>query len=325
MKKVFLFSIIIFSLLFCAKNNENPLKGKYSFKIALLLPGSIDDNSWSQSGYEALIHVKNEMKVFTEYSSNVQEKDYHQTIKRYADSGFNLIIAHGAQFEKAMIEAAKNYPETRFSIIANYEGNNYNLSAFQFKNYETGYLCGVIAALKTKTNVVAFIGGKKLSSMISQVVYFSNGAASVNKKITVNEYWTESFDDEKTALECFTLAKNDKADVIYVIADKSSKIIHKAAGENSIYTIGHTRDASRYSPKTVLTSVIENMPALYYECAYLAMAGTMEGKQYKLGFRDNGLYMAPINNMDYNHIVAVENVKNLIIDNKIKPYVVNKQ
>src|SRR5882762_8855279 len=60
-------------------------------KVAMLLPGSINDQSWNATGYAGLMKLK-AMGIEIAYSENVQAADHIEAMKDYARRGFSPII-----------------------------------------------------------------------------------------------------------------------------------------------------------------------------------------------------------------------------------------
>ena len=81
--------------------------------IALILPGVITDQSWSQLAYEALEDLKDE-GYDTAYTESVTAADAETVFRTYADQGYDLIIGHGSEFTEAAVTVAGDYPDTYF-------------------------------------------------------------------------------------------------------------------------------------------------------------------------------------------------------------------
>src|SRR3954465_1121616 len=69
-------------------------------KAAMLLPGSVNDQSWNAVGFAGLSKLK-EMGFETAYSENVSPADQIETMKDYAARGFSPVIGHSGRFLSA--------------------------------------------------------------------------------------------------------------------------------------------------------------------------------------------------------------------------------
>jgi basic membrane lipoprotein Med (substrate-binding protein (PBP1-ABC) superfamily) len=68
-----------------------------SGKVAMLLPGSINDQSWNAAGYAGLVKLK-EQGMDIAYSENVQAADHIEAMKDYARKGYSPVIGHSGRF-----------------------------------------------------------------------------------------------------------------------------------------------------------------------------------------------------------------------------------
>src|SRR5579871_1284759 len=90
------------------------------FKVAIVMPSTINDLSWSQSMYTALQGVQTAMggmdKMETAYTENMYDVTAaEQAVRDYADQGYNLIIAHGTQYNSFLFNVAADYPNIAFA------------------------------------------------------------------------------------------------------------------------------------------------------------------------------------------------------------------
>ena len=94
-----------------------------------------------------------------EYVENVQAADYESTFRNYAERGYDLIMAAGTQFDEAANKVAKNYPDTKFTVVNGMISEAENVAPIFPKEYEASYLAGIIAGEVTENGQFATIGG----------------------------------------------------------------------------------------------------------------------------------------------------------------------
>lgn len=85
------------------------------WKAAMLLPGSINDQSWNSVGYRGLMKVK-DAGWTTAYSENVQSADDVEALRGYANKGYQLVIGHTGRFVSAAERVGKEFPKTQFLV-----------------------------------------------------------------------------------------------------------------------------------------------------------------------------------------------------------------
>jgi basic membrane lipoprotein Med (substrate-binding protein (PBP1-ABC) superfamily) len=126
-------------------------------RVALLMPSTINDIAWSQSMYVSLKELQAEMgedKLEIAYSENMfNVPDAAAAIREYASSGYNLVIAHGAQYGDSLMEIAPDFPEVSFAwgttTRTGAEDGITNIFAYEPRGDEAGYVTGVLAAKLT--------------------------------------------------------------------------------------------------------------------------------------------------------------------------------
>jgi basic membrane lipoprotein Med (substrate-binding protein (PBP1-ABC) superfamily) len=237
---------------------------------------------------ESVVEATNEETIQAE---SEQEKIVHQ----YAADGFNFIIGQGGEYVTAFETVAKEFPQTQFVVVTDYAGNNKNFGAVGIRPEESGYLGGVVAALKTKTNKIAYIGGEEYASGTAEVSGFKEGAKAVNPAVEVTITWVESWSDQDKAKEIALAQIAAGADVLAVDADIAGLAALAVAEEKGIKTIGWVQDQHELAPKTMLTSILQQVPVMLLKSATLVRQGRWEGKQYSFGLQDGVVSLAPFN------------------------------
>ena len=85
--------------------------GAESGKVAMLLPGSINDQSWNAAGYVGLQKLKDKGFEIA-YSENVQAADHIEAMKDYARRGFSPVIGHSGRFLSAAQRVGPEFEKT---------------------------------------------------------------------------------------------------------------------------------------------------------------------------------------------------------------------
>src|SRR5580692_4037007 len=114
-------------------------------KVAMLLPGSINDQSWNEVGYKGLLKLKAN-GWDTAYSENVQAADEVEDLRDYAKRGYDLVIGHTGRFLSAASRVGKDFPKTTFVVGSGSAGAGQNVASVDFDNTQFGYMIGVLAA-----------------------------------------------------------------------------------------------------------------------------------------------------------------------------------
>jgi len=239
------------------KNDANGETGSSTPKIALLLPGSANDGSFNQKGYNALLHLK-DLGYEVTYSEKVSAADQLQSLREYAGMGYNIIIGWGSQFDDDMLIVADEFPDIQFVVGSGTVGNDKNCTSIYVSGAHLGYGYGYLAASVTKTNKVAFIGANQGNQAYTdEVCGFIQGAKAANAKVEVTILYVASYSDVAEAEETTKLCVQKGCDVIFGDISEGYSGVLNVVKENNLYTFG--RNAANVADyPTGIIAYIEN-------------------------------------------------------------------
>src|SRR2546422_7174855 len=147
-------------------------------KVAMLLPGSINDQSWNAAGYSGLARLK-ERGTEIAYSENVQAADHVEAMKDYARRGFSPVIGHSGRFLSAAQRVGPEFEKTLFVVGSGSGGQGKNVVSLDLANEQFGYLAGALAARMSKTGKIGAVAGLEgLPNMVASMGGFRLGAKS---------------------------------------------------------------------------------------------------------------------------------------------------
>lgn len=267
-------------------------------KIAVLLPGSITDESWNQTAYEGLQQIE-AMGYETAYTENVDSNDMEAVFRSYCEEGYDFIIGHGAQYGDACCRVAEDYPNVNFFITGNApedieeEDLPANIMFADYRECEGAYVCGVVAALMTESGKVGYVGGGNNTTQQSDKNAFIDGVASVSADVEVKTVITGTFDDSALGKETAIAMMEDGVDVILQTCDHTGLGVLEACSENGVYCLGYTSDqSSLVSDGLCLTSMMVDIPRMISSQIDLIKAGNYGGQTFP-GLHDDVVSMAP--------------------------------
>ena len=253
-----------------------------AFKVAIAIPGPITDKGWSQAGYESMDLIKSKLGAETAYVEKVAQADQAEVLSDFARRGFNLVIAHGGQFEAAVKQVAAQFPKTFFAVSDGVVTGS-NIASLQVDHLQIGYLCGVVAGQMTKSNKVALLTAQSFTTTDQEYRGFELGAKSVKPNIEVKSSYTNDWNDISKAKEAAQALLASGVDVIYNMLDSAAPGVIQTLSEKGAYAIGYFEDQLNLAPKTVLTSAVQNYGLALDLAAEIAKKGQMKGEIYKLG------------------------------------------
>lgn len=263
------------------------------FKVALLLPGTINDNGWNATAYNGLMLIEKELGAEVSYSEKIPQSDFEEIFRNYASQGYNLVIGHGDEFKDAGMRVAKEFPDVNFLITSTDKFQAPNLASENTNPAEMGFLEGVVAALTTKTNKVGAVGGMELISITAACDGFVAGAKYINPNIEATVTMTGDFDDALKAKEAAKALITEGADVVMLDADQAGLGVIEACKEKGVYAVSSISVQHELAPDTVLGSGISDVPLAMELVAKHVIDGTFEAKFYELGLADGAVYFVP--------------------------------
>ena len=231
------------------------------FKVAMVAPSAVTDLAFSQSMYDALLAVQQEMggesAMEIAYSDNLfVVDDAAAAIRDYADEGYDLVIAHGSQFGSSLQEIAPNYPDTSFAWGT--AGETYgqpNIFAYEAASEEGGYVEGVMAAALSTSGVLGVIGPIEVGDAARYVNGFKAGAEAQSSTIDIKVNYTGSFSDTALAATAANTEIAAGADVLTGTAQMVTGAIGVAKGDN-IPWFGTQADQTQLAPSIVVASQV---------------------------------------------------------------------
>lgn len=263
------------------------------FRVAVVMPSAINDLAFSQSMYDALLRVQEEMGgpeafefVFSENMFVVD--DAAAAIRDYASQGYNLVIAHGSQYGSSLQEIAPDFPETSFAhgTTVNTFGLP-NVFAYEAASQEGGYVNGVLAATLSQSGIIGVVGPIETGDAKLYVDGFKAGVKATNPDVQVNVNYIGSFSDVALASEAATTHIAAGADVLTGTAQMVVGAIGKAE-ENGALWFGTQSNQASLAPTIVVASQVYHWEVVLREIIALIQGGTFGGQSFTANLNNGG-------------------------------------
>jgi len=285
---IIMISILVLSLGFGANAK--------AFRVAVIMPSSISDLAFSQSMYDALLTIQEEMGkenfeiVYSE--SMFVVADAAAAIRDYASEGYDLVIAHGSQYGSSLVEIAPDFPNTSFawgtSVNTFSDQGITNIFAYEARSEEGGYVSGVLAAKLSQTGIIGVIGPIETGDAKLYVDGFKAGVLATKPDAQVNVNWTGSFSDVALASEAAQTHINVGADVLTGTAQMVVGAIG-VARQRGVLWFGTQADQTSLAPEIVVANQVYDWTVALRPMIQLVKEGTMGGKIYVLTLANEGL------------------------------------
>jgi basic membrane protein A len=233
------------------------------YKLVLILPGAINDQSWNATNYAGLLACNEELGTKMEYVENVQAPDYESTFRNYAEREYDLILAAGTQFDEIAVRVGANYPKTTFCVVNGMEAAGTNVCPVLPKEYEASFLAGIIGGHVSKSGKAGIVGGFPNKLMIRLLNTYEWGLRTAKPDINVARSYSNSWSDVALGKQIAESMVDGGADVLFFYANEVGLGAIQAAKEKGAKYIGFASDQNSVAPGTVAASVYFDFRNLY--------------------------------------------------------------
>ena len=254
------------------------------YKIVLLLPGPINDQSWNATNYAGLEACNTQLGTNIEYVENVQAADFESTFREYAERGYDLVMAAGSQFDEAIATVAPNYPDTTFCGVNGSKADGANVAPIFPKEYEASYIASIMAGYATENGNFATIGGFPNEPMEHLLDVYEANAVKVAEERgitggTATRAYANSWDDVALGKQMAEQMIDNGADTLFVYANQVGLGSIEAAKAKGVKFIGFSSDQTTIDPNTVVGSVVFDFQVFYVWAVDQFMHGKLTGGQ----------------------------------------------
>jgi basic membrane protein A len=185
-----------------------------------------------------------------------------QALRRFASQGANPIVMMSFMWNGVLDNIAPDFPDTNFVVIDTVvEGPN--VQSILFDEHTGSYLVGALAAMKSETGSIGFVGGMDVPLIHKFYCGYAQGAKSVNPDIKITEAYTgttpAAWNDPVTAGELAQASMDAGSDIVYAAAGGSGLGVLQAMADAGKYSIGVDSNQNYLHPGSVLTSMLKRV------------------------------------------------------------------
>ncbi len=261
----------------------SPQAGPGGLRVGLVTPGSIADAAWNSGAYAGLQRIHDSLGLAVSHVEARTPAEQDEALRTYAEQGYDLVFAHGFEFQGTAERVSSEYPKTVF-IVTSGSRTQGNVSPLIFKLEDASYLAGMVAGGLTRTNVLGFVGGIELPPIKAAYEGWVNGARSVNPGVRSREIYLNSFDDAAAGREAALALIRVGADMFHHNADAAALGLFQAVKESpGVYVFGANADQASLAPERVPGSAVIDLPRAFLLVAREVKAGTFTPKTEVFG------------------------------------------
>jgi basic membrane protein A len=313
-------------------------KGKTRVGIVFDIGGK-DDRSFNAAAWEGVKRAQNELGVLVRDVEPGTPNSIEPAMRAFAERGYDLVIGVGFAQSPIMEKVARDYPNVKFAIVDGVilDANGKplpNVASLVFREHEGSYLVGMLAAQKSKSGTIGFVGGMDIPLIHRFKTGYEEGARSVNPNIKVQTAYVgitdAAWNNPGKGKELALTQIANGADVIFTAAGNSGLGVFDAVeqagrdenGNARNYVIGVDSNQNGLKPGFVLTSMVKRVDNAVFEEIKNVQAGKFEGGFNVFGLDKDGVafaldqYNKPL--ISPENLAKVEAARREIIEGKIK-------
>ena len=275
-----------------AEPEPEPESDGGTLKVALLLPGVRNDNSYSQAGFEGLRDAAAadgnvEIQVLEEI---VDPTDSLPALRDFASQGYDLILGHGIEYVDPIQQLHAEFPDVAFAmtggILVPGAVTSSNVTDWLYNVQDMAYPNGILAARAIVGDTIGIVGGPEFDFVKTMHQSFRDAALSENPDLNFLEGFAGSFVDVQAAAEVAQQLIDQGADFIYCSGDGiciGAAQIASAAGIPISVGFGSQQQTAPdvYLSATVLR--LKDQYLSYFDQVRNGTFGTPDGEVHAVG------------------------------------------
>jgi basic membrane protein A len=307
--------------------SRNLAEPKSELRIAVVTDALFSDEGWGESSLNAAKFIESKYGFEVAAEDNIPIADIESTLKRYAQEGYDLIIAHGVQWGDPALRVGEQYPDARIVVFTGLVGSE-NVASIFPQQQQGSFLLGALAGMMTETDVIGYVGGEEYPNVVNIFEGYKQGAKAVNPDVKIIGTYLNDWDNPAKGKEAATSIIRQNVDVVFHVADSSGQGVIESARENGVYALGAVQDQNSLAPDTVLSSFVLDVDKAYSQAINVTLEGSFKGEIRKPGIEaekgtagDGIVYLASFHDLDSKVPASVKSrlqeLKNDLLSGKI--------
>ena len=295
-------------------------------KLAMILPGPIQDADFNAVGYVALQELAKAYDLQVSHSESVAVADAERVSREYITSGYDIIAYHGGQFPTIMKKLAAQYPNVVFiqegsGRMADAPANAWVIGR---KFYQGLYVLGALGALSTKTGKVGFVGGVRLPDLVATANALQQAIRDHNPQASLIYNFIGDFNDPVKARQTAEAQIAAGADVLVTFVNLGIYGVAEAAKAESKPVLVTTLYTEKWdtAPKNMTVALVFDFARPYREIVGRILKGE-KGGYYEMR-PGSGMELSDIRNVPPEVAARVRAVFREVVAGKPLPEITDK-
>ena len=249
------------------------------------------DKSFNEATFNGAAKFTEETGIkFREFEiSNDAQRE--QALRKFAEDGNNPIVMAGFMWAPTLEKVAKDFPDTKFTII-DAVVEQPNVRSVVFKENEGSYLVGVMAAMASKSKKTGFVGGMDIPLIRKFACGYIGGSKAAGATAVIENYTGDTpaaWNDPTKGGEIAKAQIDQGADVVYAAAGGTGVGVLQAAADAGKLGIGVDSNQNGLQPGKILTSMMKRVDVAVYNAFNDTKNDKFTGGINALGLKEGGV------------------------------------
>ncbi len=310
----------------CSTRDLVAESGNYRARVGIVFDiGGKDDRSFNSAANLGMLKAQRELPILLRDVEPGDPTSIEPALRAFAQYGYHLITGVGFVQGPIIQQIAADYPQLHFVVIDS-KADLPNVASLLFKEHEGAFLVGMIAAAKSRTGILGFVGGMDIPLIHKFATGYEEGARYVNPNIRVIRNYVgitdAAWNNPGKGRELANSQYEQGADVIFQAAGNSGLGVFDAAEAYQKYAIGVDSNQNWIKPGFILTSMLKRIENAVYSIVRDEVEGKFQGGVHIYGLENDGVdYALDEHNRDLipaEVIERVEQAKRDIIAGRIR-------
>ncbi len=266
-------------------------------RVTMVYPSNcVGDSAYCDSFHIGVKIAEAELGIdLTEVNGMENDPEATEIIIRDAAQNSDLILTAGYQMGDVLARVAQEFTDVNFAIF-DYVLDVPNVASVNYKANEGSFLVGAIAALKTETGKIGYIGGADVPLLHEFEAGYIAGIQQINPELNIVVDYISAdatgFNQLGKAKELALAQYADGVDVIYAAAGGAGQGVLEAAQEQNKFIIWVDSNGNHLAPGIVLTSMTKEISASVERIIQETIEGEFTPGIRYFGLADGGVSYA---------------------------------
>lgn len=288
-------ALLTVSLVGCGGKEEkasaDAADGNQSLKIAYLTE-NLGDNGFNDEAYTGIERYMEDNNIKIDVVETKGLQDYEINARNFAQDHYDLILVTSASAEELIIPLAEEYPDSRFVIADGTVDDVENITCWESRVAESGFLLGVFNVLMNQhlggDAKAAIILGMRSATLERTQYSFSAGAEWVDGEATT--VYVGSFSDPAKGKEIALQLYQADMKLIQAYAGGSGLGVYQAAETmpEGYWALGAAYGQFDLSDR-ILASMTKNAGNIWYDVITSFSEGTLQNGIVSYGIKEGGV------------------------------------